>query len=239
MNKPRVTLSVVMPVYNEEECIAQVVKSWVSALDALLDATAYRILVLNDGSQDGTQSALDAIDDDRVTVLHKENSGHGPTILKGYRLVVSESTWVFQVDSDDEMRASDFDKLWSRRADADAVFGWRDGRVQNFARKIISFVSRMAVRILFGSYSVKDVNTPFRLMRARELEQVIQHIPDNTFAPNVLISGGFSKGSRRVLNIAIPHHDRETGQVSIVKWGLWKAAIRSFFQTIFYARYVG
>jgi len=98
-----IDLAVVMPVYNEEECIVKVLKSWISTLTAL--GMRFQIIVLNDGSSDGTQQALNVFDhDNRIDVINKANSGHGPTILMGYKKSVELAEWTFQCDSDNEMK---------------------------------------------------------------------------------------------------------------------------------------
>jgi dolichol-phosphate mannosyltransferase len=227
-------LVVVMPVYNEEACVVGVVGSWRSALSEL--GVRFRILVLNDGSKDGTRQALEAFaSDPSIQVINKANSGHGPTILTGYRQAVEMAPWVFQCDSDDEMPPDSFPQLWATREEFDALFGIRDGREQNVGRKFISAFSRATVRLLFGS-GVKDVNVPYRLMRSRVLKPILETIPTDTFAPNVLISGSLARAGLRVANIAVPYKDRQTGAVSIMRWKLWRMAAKSFWQTL---RYVG
>lgn len=228
--KDGLELALVMPVYNEEECIADVVRSWRDALAA--ERINFRILVLNDGSRDGTAGALQVFaDDPHVTVIDKPNSGHGPTILMGYRMAVDLADWVFQCDSDDEMKPDHFGDLWRAREDYDALFGARAGRHQGAVRKLISVVSRLTVRALFGS-GVQDVNTPYRLIRAPILRHIVAQIPDDTFAPNVIISGTLARAHARICNLPVPHEQRATGSVSIVRWKLWKAAARSFWQTL-------
>jgi len=223
-------LMVVMPVYNEEECIAAVVRSWRDQLSAMeLD---FKILVLNDGSKDGTQKALETFaDDERVSIVNKQNSGHGPTILRGYRIAVEEAEWVFQVDSDDEMKPDHFPKMWGKREKYDALFGVRAHREQDPARKLLSGGSRVVVKTLFGR-GVRDVNTPYRLMRAQKLRPIVQAIPDDTFAPNVIISGVFSKNRRRVTNMLVPHENRKTGTGSLTSSKVWKVAFKSLIQTL-------
>lgn len=223
-------LAVVMPVYNEEACIADVVKSWEKLLSGL--GISFRMIVLNDGSRDRTKDVLAAFSgSDHIEVMNKENSGHGPTILVGYHEAVKLAPWVFQTDSDGEMGAEHFPLLWSSRENYDALFGVRAGRQQNCGRKLISAVSRATVRLVFGA-GIADVNTPYRLMRADLLKQIIDHIPDDTFAPNVIISGAFAKAGTRIYNYPVPHEPRRTGTVSIVKWKLWRSAIKSFVQTV-------
>jgi dolichol-phosphate mannosyltransferase len=223
-------LAMVMPVYNEETCIADVVASWREVLSGL--CVPFRIIVLNDGSKDRTAEKLATFAaDERITVINKPNAGHGPTILQGYHLAVDLADWVFQCDSDDEMKASEFPRLWENRESYDVLFGYRQNRMQGLGRKVISAVSRMTVALMFGS-GVKDVNTPYRLMRSAFLRQIIGQIPDGTFAPNVIIAGAFARAKLRIANLPVPHENRRTGTVSIVKWKLWKSAFRSFFQTL-------
>jgi dolichol-phosphate mannosyltransferase len=222
-------LALVMPVYNEQDCIVEVVRSWRDRLAGL--GIRFRMIVLNDGSRDGTRDALAAFEGDPdVTVIHKPNSGHGPTILMGYRQAAELATWVFQCDSDDEMKPEHFPELWNRRDAYDVLFGMRQGRRQNAARKAISACSRLTVRVLFGK-GVLDVNTPYRLMRAALLKPILPQIPDNTFAPNVIISGTLARAGVRICNLPVPHEGRRTGTVSIVKWKLWKSAARALWQT--------
>jgi dolichol-phosphate mannosyltransferase len=225
-------LIVVMPVYNEEECIAAVVRSWRHQLEAM--GLNFLITVLNDGSRDSTGAALEAFaEDNRVRIVNKPNSGHGPTILRGYRVAVEEARWVFQVDSDDEMKPNHFPRLWEKREKYDALFGVRVHREQDLARHLLSVGSRAMVRLLFGR-GVRDVNTPYRLMRAEALRPIVTAIPDDTFAPNVIISGVFSRHRNRIHNLPVPHENRKTGTGSLTSSKVWKVAFRSLVQTLLF-----
>lgn len=228
-------LVVVMPVYNEAEAIAPVLRKWCAMLDTL--ALRYRIRAYNDGSKDATGQILQReaeASDGRVLAIDKPNSGHGPTILQGYREAAEEADWVFQIDSDDEMAPDSFPALWAKREAFDFLVGQRAGRRQPLARKIISCVSRLCVRLFYGK-SVWDVNTPYRLMRAEVFAPLYAAIPENTFAPNVILSGLAAYNHLRSFEMPVPQHDRTTGEVSIKKWKLLKAATRSFVQTIAFA----
>lgn len=228
-------LCVVMPVYNEQEAIGDVLKKWTRALDLI--GMDYVIRPYNDGSKDGSFAVMNSIAADlpRIQVKDKPNGGHGNTILTGYREAAADGfDWVFQIDSDDEMGPEKFNELWSRRNDYDFLVGIRDGRVQALPRKIISFVSRLCVRIFYGR-SVWDVNTPYRLMRVSAFKPFYDVIPLTTFAPNVILSGLAARHKLRCFETRVPQHDRTTGEVSIKKWKLLKAAAKSFRQTIFFA----
>ncbi len=169
--------------------------------------------------------------DDRITVVSKANEGHGPTVLRGYADAVTDSEWVFQVDSDDEIPATAFGAVWSARIGHDAVFGYRTGREQPIDRRIISRIAAVSVRQLFGS-KVRDVNVPYRLMRAEALAPVVASIPPDTFAPNLVVSGVLGRDPATFAEVPVPHTPRRTGQVSIAGLGALRAAARSFAQTI-------
>ena len=104
MTESALDLVVVMPIYNEQACIEGVLVSWKKTLERL--GVAFKILAINDGSTDGTARALEGFaGDPDIEAITKPNSGHGPTILLGYREAVRQAPWIFQCDSDDEIRA--------------------------------------------------------------------------------------------------------------------------------------
>lgn len=229
-------LGVVVPVYNEEGAIGPVLSKWKNALDRL--NVQYVIFAFNDGSKDGTKDILlreaDA-SQGKIVAVNKTNEGHGPTILRGYREASACCDWVFQMDSDDEMGPEEFSSLWSVRGDFDFLVGRRDGRRQALPRKIVSFMSRLTVRLFYGKSQVWDVNSPYRLMRSSSFRPWYQLIPDRTFAPNVILTGLAARNRLRCLEIPVRQHDRTTGTVSIRKWKLLKSAARSFCQTILFS----
>lgn len=223
-------LTVVMPVYNEADGLGACVTSWRRALDDL--GIDHRILVLDDGSTDATPEVLAALAaEPRIEAVSKSNEGHGPTVLRGYADAVTDSEWVFQVDSDDEIPADAFAAVWTARTGHDAVFGYRTGREQPVDRRIISRVAAVSVRRLFGSH-VRDVNVPYRLLRADALASVLQSIPADTFAPNLVVSGLLGRDRTTFAEVPVPHTPRRTGQVSIAGLGAVRAAARSFAQTL-------
>jgi glycosyltransferase involved in cell wall biosynthesis len=229
-------LAVVIPVYNEEGAIAAVLEKWIDKLDRM--GIFYTINVYNDGSKDHTAEILFQYAQKfsgKVNVCNKTNSGHGPTILQGYNDAADSGfTWIFQIDSDDEMEPENFDKIWDQRENYDFLVGIRDGRKQMLPRKVISFVSRSCVRIFYGK-SIWDVNSPYRLMRVSSFSDVFRNIPSDTFAPNVIISGMAARKKMRCFEMPVRQRDRQTGEVSIKKWKLLKAAIKSFRQTVCFA----
>lgn len=225
-------LAVVMPVYNEEGAIGDVINKWVEELDKL--QIDYNIIAYNDGSKDNTAEFLEEISKNqpKLIVVNKANSGHGPTILKAYKDNAGKYDWIFQIDSDDEMGPEGFPMLWEKRNDYDFLVGIRDGRLQQLPRKIISLVSRMCVKIFYGLNGVWDVNSPYRLMKSEKFAGLFNKIPEDTFAPNVIISGFVARKKLKFYETPVPCGIRQTGEVSIKKWKLLKAAAKSFLQTI-------
>lgn len=217
-----------MPVYNEVAAVDAVVASWTSALDRL--GIDYECLLYDDGSTDGTGAKLDALADryPRVRVTHHANRGHGPSIMRGYR--EASGRWVFQTDSDDEIPASAFADLWSRREGADVVIGVRTGRQSEMARRLLTAGAAFAVRIMYGS-GVTDVNSPFRLMRGEALARLVPRVPETAFAPNVILSGLFARDRLRCVDVPVPATPRRTGQTSLLGWKVWKAAARAARET--------
>ena len=228
-------LCIVMPVYNEQDAIGGVLEKWHAALESL--GIDFEIRPYNDGSKD---SSLEVMQNcakklgGRINVRDKPNGGHGNTVLAGYREAAADGfDWVFQIDSDDEMGPEKFGELWERRNDFDFLVGIRDGRRQALPRKVVSFVSRLCVRGFYGR-SVWDVNTPYRLMRVSAFKDFFSQIPPTTFAPNVILSGLAARARLRCFETRVPQHDRMTGEVSIKKWKLLKAAMKSFWQTVYF-----
>ena len=224
-------LIVIIPAYNEEDIIHFVIKDWISNL-RLLNIN-FQLNVYDDGSPDSTFDILNELSKEfeELNPISKPNSGHGPTILYGYKDAVNQAEWIFQVDSDNEMSAKFFENLWNFKNDYDFLIGLRDNRQQPFSRKAISAISRIIVGLFYGN-KVKDVNSPYRLMNSAKFESLFSKIPKYTFAPNLIVSGYASRKKFRIFQYPIPHKDRETGEVSIKKWKLFKAAFKSMVQTV-------
>jgi len=222
-------LSAVMPAYNEGEGIRDVLRAWLRQIDAL--GVPYELRVYDDGSCDGTADVVAALarDEPGLVLVWQTNRGHGPTVLRGYREARGE--WIFQTDSDDEMGPESLAAVWAAREQADIVLGYRDDRQSPAGRRLISAVARWSVRLLFGG-RLRDVNAPYRLHRRAALARLLPRVPADAFAPNVILSGLAARERLRIVEVPVPYRTRRTGQSSIVRWKLWRAAARSFLQTL-------
>jgi glycosyltransferase involved in cell wall biosynthesis len=211
-------LYVVMPIYNEQESIGEVVREWKACLDRL--APDHRILILNDGSKDNTAAVLAdiAAATPGVEVVNKPNSGHGRTCIHGYREAITRGAkWIFQIDSDGQCDPQYFEAVWNQRHQYASVFGKRVDRDDGLARKVISLFCRAATHIATG-VPVRDPNVPYRLMRADVLARAIADFPQDFGLSNILVSVVLQKGLGSQMGFQpIGFRDRTGGEPS-VKW---------------------
>ncbi len=217
-------LTLVMPVYNEEDCLDRVVRGW---LDVLRDDIGpYRLIVVDDGSKDGSGEILDklAAELPAVHVIHQPNSGHGAALRAAYR-AAADSDWVFQVDSDDQFLPREFSFLWDMRHDADFIIGYRTARRDGPVRLLVTRTLRLILWALF-SCRLRDANIPFRLMRGGTLAELLAYVPEGAFIPNVLLSVLACKRGRFVQDVPVTHLERKTGKVSIANIRLLRALVR-------------
>lgn len=223
-------LNVVIPLYNEHEIIAHVLDIWAKKLDEL--AIDYQISVYDDGSKDKSYQVAEdyAKKNSRIVVYTKSNSGHGATILLGYNQS-QNFNWIFQIDSDNEIGPEAFAQFWKNKDNNDFLIGYRMERNSPISRKMITAVSRSTVSIFYKN-GIKDVNCPYRLFRSSVFAEVFSKIPEDTFAPNVILSGFASKNNLRIAQYPVNFTIRQTGNVSIKHFKLFKVALKSFIQTV-------
>jgi dolichol-phosphate mannosyltransferase len=221
-------LCIVMPAYNEAECIRSVASGWCDVVEKHNGI----LVVVNDGSRDRTGEILDELAKERrsLVVIHKPNGGHGDALYVGYREAIArQPNWVFQVDSDDQFLGSDFEVIWEKRHSSNFILGRRAVRHDPFHRLIITRILKFINLLLFGRY-IPDVNIPFRLIRGSYLRDLMDRIPPGMFAPNIFLAVLASRDGERLFSIPITHKERETGAVSIIRLKLLKVCVRTAFE---------
>lgn len=222
-------LIVVIPVYNEEECIEEVLTSWGNFLNGYLKGVSCKIVVVNDGSKDKTPQILDNIAPKYpyLHIVHKKNGGHGDAVLVGYDVALKfDPEWVFQVDSDNQFLPEDFPKLWEKRSQSNFLLGYRKKRYDEFNRLVITRIVRVIIFALYRVF-ITDSNIPYRLIKGKYLKMLINDLPGRPFAPNIFLSVMARKDGNDLMFVPVTHKERETGQVSIIKWNLLKVCFRS------------
>ena len=230
MTKLLKDVAVVIPVFNEEKLIGECINEWLNVLDSV--NLNYEILIIDDGSSDATISIVERYGDNQnIQVIIKQNEGHGPTILAGYKRAVGIAEWVFQADSDNEISPNQFSALWSRRQGQDAVIAWRQGRNQTTVRRLVTFFARVTTKVLFRCH-LRDVNIPFRLIRSETLTILLEKIPSDTFAPNIALSGALSLMNYQIEECPVVFNERIVGESSLSNLGAVRKGGRALLELI-------
>ena len=230
MTKLLKDVAVVIPVFNEEKLIGECIDEWLNVLDSV--NLNYEILIIDDGSSDATISIVERYgDNENIQAIIKQNEGHGPTILAGYKRAVGIAEWVFQADSDNEISPNQFSALWSRRQGQDAVIAWRQGRNQTTVRRLVTFFARVTTKVLFRCH-LRDVNIPFRLFRSETLTILLEKIPSDTFAPNIALSGALSLMNYQVEECPVIFNERIVGESSLSNLGAVRKGGRALLELV-------
>jgi len=218
----------VMPAYNEEECVEGVVRAWHTELEKTVNGS-FRLVVVNDGSRDRTGALLDELAKSlpNLVPVHQKNGGHGAALYTGYNKAIElGSRFVFQTDSDDQFLSSDFAKLWAQRETSPFLLGNRLRRFDPLHRLVITRIMRTFLFFIFGAWLV-DANIPFRLIRTDYLRRLLARLPSGLFAPNIFLTVLAARDGRNLGHIPVTHIERATGEVTIVRWKLIKVCLRS------------
>lgn len=112
------------------------------------------------------------------------------------------------------------------------VIGFRRARRLPPARRLLSWSARLVVRMAFAT-RLRDVNCPFRLMRRDRLRDMLNEIPDQTFAPNVALAGLAHAAGLRVVEVAVetPPSGRADRR-GHANWHVYRGAARAMFDTV-------
>ena len=220
----------VLPTYNEADSIAAVV----AAASAHLPAGS-RILIVDDGSPDGTGEIADSLAarDERVTVLHRAiKAGIGPAYVAGFRVALAEGAGlVVQMDADFSHDPAYLPVLLAAAADADVVVGSRyvpGGGVADWgpARRAISRAGSAYARGVLG-VEVHDLTGGFKVIRREVLAAIdLDSIASRGYAFQIettyrAIAAGF-----RVLEVPIVFRDRRVGESKMSGAIVLEAALR-------------
>ena len=210
-------LYLVAPAYNEEDNIERFVEDWYPIVERHAAGGASKLVVIDDGSRDGTFALLCGMQGDYplLTPLTKENGGHGAAVLYGYRHALRNGAdYIFQTDSDGQTNPAEFEAFWDARADYDAQFGNRVKRGDGVQRAFVERVVCLLVKVYFGS-SVPDANAPFRLMNRAYVEDFLPFMPRDYFLPNIVLTALGPKFGKKICFREISFKPRTAGKNSI------------------------
>ena len=198
----RPDVSLVVPVFNEERTIQEVVEQAVAVLEG--DSRTFEVIVVDDGSRDGTWAAIEGLHagDGRIkAVRFKRNFGQHPAMHAG--LVRARGDIVVTMDGDLQNQPSDLPKLIAAVANgADVASGRRQGREDSWGRTLPSKLINGMLR-RFTAADISDFGCAYNAYSRAALTPVLGVIGKQKFTKALVLSAGAS-----VVEVDLTHQAR-------------------------------
>jgi glycosyltransferase involved in cell wall biosynthesis len=222
-------LSVVMPCYNEERTIATVVKE---VLDSPFTG---ELVIVDDGSSDGTRDILAGLNDERIRVfLQPYNQGKGAALRRGF--TEARGPYVVVQDADLEYDPREFANLVAPLlADkADVVYGsrfmgGRPHRVLYFWHSVGNKALTTASNV-FTNLNLTDMETCYKVFRKEVLDSFT--LEENRFGIEPEITAKVAAGRWRVFEVGISYSGRTYDEGKKIGW---KDGVRAFYCILRYS----
>jgi glycosyltransferase involved in cell wall biosynthesis len=204
------SISAVLPAYNEEAIIERTVRHVAGVLSGLV--SDYEVIVTNDGSRDRTGDVLARLLADEPelhlrVVTHETNCGYGAALASGFAAACKDL--VFLTDGDKQFDVTELAAFVpAMDSQTDLVVGWRRNRADPVLRKLNALGWKLLVNALFG-YTARDVDCAFKLFRRRVWESMTVHARGATFSAEFLVKSrrlGFN-----VKELPVSHFPRTAG----------------------------
>lgn len=214
-------LSVLIPVYNECETVRTVLER-VAAVPLEKE-----IVVVDDGSSDGTTEVLRSLaDEDYHVVFHPENRGKGAAIRTALREATGDVV-VIQ-DADLEYDPTDFAALLEpiARGETKVVYGVRTLEGQEFVRRLGNLFLSLVTRILFRA-PLRDMETCYKMMAKEVVDSFT--IESNGFELEPEITAKVLKKGYRIVEVPVSYVPRRQSERKLNMWtdgprALWALA---------------
>ena len=204
------SLSAFFPVHDEEDNVVPMAEAVLAVLADV--ATAWELVIIDDGSRDATGSRADALAESRPgvrVVHHPNNRGYGAAIRSG--LAAARHDWVFYTDGDRQFDPRQITRLVAELPRADVVIGWRARRADHALRRLNTFAWNTLIRVLFG-LRVRDVDCAFKLLPRRALEGLVLEAEGAMVSTELLAH--LRRRGLRIAEIPVDHFPRTSGTPS-------------------------
>jgi dolichol-phosphate mannosyltransferase len=225
---------VCLPTFNERENLEPMIR----ALGGVLDTSRDRVLVIDDGSPDGTGELADRLAAELpwVSVLHRERKeGIGPAYVAGFRRALSEGAeLVLEMDCDFSHDPGDVPRLIQASESVDLVLGSRyvsGGGTANWGllRRFVSRGGCFYAQVLLGVH-VRDLTGGFKCFRRAALEAIdLDALSAHGYAFQIEATYRVLRAGLRVQEIPIRFVERRAGASkmtgSIVTEAVWKVPL--------------
>jgi len=215
-NNENIELSVVFPIYNEEETIEQTLLEWKSTLDRM--KIKYEMILAEDGSTDKTkkilQNLLSIHKNEFVSNMDDKKRGYSNAIISSISL--ANGKYILFLDSDGQVDSKDFINFWQKRnlTENGILIGNREDRKDNFQRYIMSKAFLILHRILFFS-KIKDPSCPYIFCKTNFAQKISPYL-------KFMVEGcwwGFTaiciKKNMSIEQININHRLRKSGKTNV------------------------
>ncbi len=229
---------VIIPTYNESENLSQILPL-VLEQDPRID-----VLVVDDGSPDGTGEIADSIaqTNSRVSVLHREKKlGLGTAYISGFRWGLERGyEYLFEMDADFSHDPDHIPEFLEAAADADLVLGSRylGGRVTvvnwPMPRLLLSYFANIYAKVVTG-HRICDATGGFKCFRRRVLESLdLGSVHSNGYAFQIEMSFRAWRKGFNIKEIPIVFTDRTDGQSKMSRaimreaiWMVWRLRLQA------------
>jgi glycosyltransferase involved in cell wall biosynthesis len=201
-------ISVVIPVYNEEEnlpILAEEIRAAMAPVEAA--GRPYEVVLVDDGSTDTSPAVMAGLarEDPRIRILRqRRNSGQSAALDAGVRYARGEI--VVTLDADLQNDPADIPRLLERMDGFDVVSGVRAKRRDTWVRRVSSKIAN-GIRNRVTHESVTDVGCTLRAMRIEYLRRIPVFNGMHRFLPTLLRMEG-----ARVTEVPVNHRPRLHGQ---------------------------
>ncbi len=204
----RPSLSVFFPCYNEVDNIERVARRAIAVLEDI--GADYELVIVDDGSRDGTGQAADRIaaENESVKVIHHPtNLGYGAALQSGFRAATKKL--VFYTDGDGQFDIKEMPALLPLMRKYDIVSCFRINRRDNIIRKINAWCWTRLVNLLFGM-RIRDIDCAFKLYR-REIFDDIEISSKGALIDTEILARAVRKGYR-ITQRGVHHYPRTAGE---------------------------
>jgi dolichol-phosphate mannosyltransferase len=224
----------ILPTYNEAENLEAIVRASGEVLGQA-EPAGFRLLVVDDGSPDGTGEIADRLAREHgwVRVLHRaEKSGIGPAYLAGFRHALDRGAgYLLEMDSDFSHDPRDLARLLAAvHAGADLALGSRyvpGGGVRDWGllRRLISEGGSTYARWVLG-LRVRDLTGGFKCFRREVLEAIhFDDVRSQGYAFQVELTYRAVRAGFNVVEVPIVFRDRQRGQSKMS----WRIAVEAMW----------
>ena len=230
MNKPK--LSVVIPVYNEASTVLELIDK-VRAVD--IDK---ELVIVDDGSSDGTRNILEKIDIPEVRVFFQDsNSGKGAALRRGFAEVRGDI--VIIQDADLEYDPAEYPQLIEPivSGKADVVYGTR---FAGGTHRVLFFWHYLGNRLLtllsnmLSNLNLTDMETCYKVMRADVVRRL--DIRSKRFAVEPEMTAKFAKMKLRIYEVPISYYGRDYSEGKKIDWRDGVSAIWNILRFRFFCK---